>query len=291
MKHVLTIGCSFTNNTRMMAEKATDEPAPSEKSWPWYLTKKLGKNYKVYNYGSATLDNPVMCRSLLYHIDRLIKSGVPSENIIVLIQWSDAARQSFFVNKKMGPEEYCKYGHTYVYNTNWKQTPGIFYLTGGYHPPQGKGHASDWLGIDNFITYLQAELNWDNIFNQIMHWFELWLLLKKTCDELNIPIKYMFMRDTVVDIPLEHELLKPYIDQVPLFSEDVWYHNKTQGLLEWTIDNIQEGVPYFQEAEGKYYTWENYKNQVHKYGWGHPSPEMMELFVEQELFEHIQDIL
>ena len=45
------------------------------------------------------------------------------------------------------------------------------------------------------------------------------------------------------------------------------YYKNYNGLLEWTIDNIEEGVPYFQESNGKYLSWEDYKSKIHEYGW------------------------
>ena len=44
---------------------------------------------------------------------------------------------------------------------------------------------------------------------------------------------------------------------------------------------IIEGVPYFQESEGRYLDWEDYKKEIHPHGWGHPSPQMMKIFVDE----------
>lgn len=50
--------------------------------------------------------------------------------------------------------------------------------------------------------------------------------------------------------------------------------------MKWTIDNRINGVDVFQES--KNISYEEYLRKQTN-GWGHPSPQMMEKFVKEEL--------
>jgi hypothetical protein len=296
MKYVLTTGCSFTNNIRLNPDDIESGVEPARESWPHHLKNELGSGYRVLNYGGATNDNTSMCRIILYHIDRLIKEGKNAKDISVIIQWSDASRQSFYFHRQMDRNHH-HIGHTLVYHNNWDKIPGLFFLTGGFSPPTGEDSAISWLNIENSIKFYELEINWDNIVNQTMHWFELWILLEKTCKELGIKTYYMSMRDIFTINSGSNffdrndetkfwidrvEVLKPYIDKLPIKSENYWHYQDYKGLLEWTIDKRTDDVPVFQE-----FTF----NQVNSYdeyikiqpnGWGHPSSEMMHRWIKEE---------
>lgn len=307
MKYILTSGCSFTNNNRLNPNDLS-ETNEDRLSWPYYLQQKLGNGFKVLNYGGATNDNVSMCRIFFYHIKRLIKGGVSPIDIKIIGQWSDPNRESIWIQKKFTEEDREKYGHTLVYTPNWKTEEGFFYLTGGFSPPDSEDSAQKVFGIDNAIKYWEADINWNNILNQTLHWLESWSHLERFCKDNKIETYWMSMRNPYSkesykqwfgapnndsDIPTksiwfeEYEILKPYIDEVPIDKSNHWHYKNYNGLLEWTIDNIEEGIPYFQESMGKYYSWDDYKNKIHEHGWGHPSPQMMEKFVNEELIHHI----
>jgi hypothetical protein len=299
MKYILTTGCSFTNNIRLNPDNPQEIVERKRLSWPYYLQQELGEEYTVLNYGGATNDNVSMCRIILYHIDRLIKENVNPRDIIVVIQWSAATRQAIYMNRQLTKETH-KLGHTLVYHNNWENVPGVFYLTGGFDPPMGVGSAVEWFNIENTIKYWQAEVMWDNSINATMHWLETWLLLEKTCLELGIDAYYMSMRDIFsydssdnflkrhitpkYDTWMKNiEVLKPYLDKLPINSERYWYHKQYKGLLEWVIDTRNDDIPVFQEFEEfNTRTFEEYLT-VAGHDWGHPSAEMMEIFVKTEL--------
>jgi hypothetical protein len=298
MKYILTTGCSFTNNRRLNPDNVFEPAQHVHNSWPYYLQKKLGKEYKVMNYGVATNDNVSMCRIILYHLDRLIKENVNPKDITVIIQWSAAVRQSVYLHKTLDENSHGM-GHTLVYHNNWNKTPGVFYLTGGFQPPTGPDSAIKFFNIENAIHYWQAEITWDNTVNTTMHWLETWLLLEKTCSELGIDAYYMSMRDIFSHMSGDNflkpkpntkenwmndvEVLKPYLDKLPINSERYWHYKNYKGLLEWTIDNRNDNIPVFQEfQEPKVYTFDEYV-KVSGHEWGHPSAEMMEIFVNTEL--------
>jgi hypothetical protein len=309
MKYILTTGCSFTNNARLDPDNLNVIENNKYRSWPYYLQKELGEECTVLNYGGATNDNVSMCRIMLYHIDRLVKADVNPKDIKIIVQWSSGTRQSIYMSRLLDKFKHTM-GHTLVYHNNWRTTPGVFYLTGGFDPPMGRGSAVEYFGIENAIKYWQAEVGWDNHLNPIMHWLETWLLLEKTCAELGIEAYYMTMWDTfshksecnftksgthdsiyskpTTDIWMDRvEVLKPYLDKLPIKSDRSWYHKDFKGLFEWAIDNRRDDIPVFQEFdEYNSKTFEEYvRNSGHT--WGHPSAEMMEIFVKTELLRMI----
>ena len=307
-KYILTSGCSFTNNVRLNPNNLKEEDS-TRFSWPYYLQKELGKEYEVLNYGGATNDNVSLCRIFFYHTKRLIKEGVNPKDIIIIGQWSDPNRESIWIKSKFTEEDREKYGHTLVYTPTWEKENGFFYLTGGFSPPDGEDSALKKYGIENAIKYWEADINWNNILNQVLHWLESWSHLERYCKETQVNTYWMSMRNPYSveayecwfgapendsTIPTKnlwfekYEILKPYIDELPINKSNHWHYKNYNGLLEWTIDNIQEGVPYFQESSGKYLSWEDYKKEIHEYGWGHPSPQMMEKFVKEELINIIR---
>jgi hypothetical protein len=298
MKYILATGCSFTNNVRLDPNnlESTDD---TRLSWPHFLQLELGEDYKVLNYGGATNDNVSMCRIQLYHLKRLISEGVNPKDISLITQWSDPTRDSIYLEKKF-TQEHHYLGHTLVYTPNWEKENGVFYLTGGFMPPDGEDSAMVHFEIENAIKYWELDINWNTIINQTMHWLELWVLLEKTCKELGVKTYYMSMRNPFSkeakechfgapnnnsNIPTKslwfdkYEILKPYIDELPIDSSNYWHYKNYCGLLEWTIDN-HEDLPIFQESEDMAY--DEYL-KIQSNGWGHPSPKMMEKFVKEEL--------
>jgi len=306
MKHILTTGCSFTNNMRLNPDKLDEGLSPERHSWPYHLQKELGHSYKVYNYGGATNDNVSMCRIQLYHIDRLIKHGVNPKDIQIITQWSDPVRYSTYLDKQIDKEIQQHIGHTLVYHNDWETKKGVFFLTGGFSPPTGPDSAIELFGIENAIKYWELDINFDNQINQVLHWLELWNLLEMKCKELGIKTYYMSMRNPYSyecekwggspennsDIPTKtiwfdkYEVLKPYLDILPIDTPNHWHHKNYCGLLEWAIDNRNDNeYPLFQEYYGdNVSTYEEYL-KVQPNGWGHPSSEIMQKFVKEELIK------
>ena len=304
MKYVLTTGCSFTNNNRLNVDSVNDKTDIIRLSWPHYLQQELGDAYSVLNYGGATNDNVSMCRIQLYHINRLIKEGINPKDISIVTQWSDPVRYSTYIHKQF-TKEYHRLGHTLVYHNDWETKPGVFFLTGGFSPPTGQDSAINYFDIENSIKFWELEINYDNAINQTLHWLELWNLLEVRCKELGINTYYMSMRNPYSiecekwggapknnsDIPSKklwfdnYEVLKPYIDSLPIDSPNHWHYKNYCGLLEWSIDNRIDDVPVFQEFE-----WDGVKTydeylKIQPYGWGHPSSKMMEKFIKEEFIK------
>jgi len=308
MKYIVTTGCSFTNNLRLNPVNLDYSLSPDRYSWPYYLQKELEDGYKVLNYGGATNDNVSMCRIQLYHINRLISEGVNPKDISIITQWSDANRYSIYLDKKIDKKVQEHIGHTLVYHNDWETKKGVYFLTGGFSPPDGEDSAIQLFNIGNAIKYWELDINFDNQINQTLHWLELWNLLEMRCNELGIKTYYMSMRnpyskecekwggapENKSDIPTKslwfekYEVLKPYIDKLPIDKPNHWHYKNYNGLLEWTIDNRNdEKYPLFQEYIGhEVSTYEDYL-KVQSNGWGHPSAQMMEKFVKEELLNLI----
>lgn len=307
MKYILTTGCSFTNNLRLDPDNVNQDDE-NRRSWPHYLQQELGDSYKVFNYGGATNDNVSMCRIQLYHIDKLIREGINPKDISIITQWSDPVRYSFYLDKQIDEGVQRDIGHTLVYHNNWRNKKGVFFLTGGFSPPSGLDSAIHHFGIENGIKYWELDINYDNQINQVLHWLELWNLLELKCKELGIKTCYMSMRNPYSkecekwggspendsNIPTktlwfeDYEVLKPYFNKLPIDSPNHWHYKNYCGLLEWSIDNKNDKeYPLFQEYVGD--GVDNYEDylKIQPNGWGHPSPQMMEKFVKEELLKLI----
>jgi hypothetical protein len=135
-----------------------------------------------------------MCRILLYHINRLIREGVNPKDISIITQWSDSVRSSIYLDRQFKKSEH-HIGHTLVYHNEWDTKKGVFFLTGGFSPPDHEDSAIKLFGIGNAIKYWELDINWDNHINQVLHWLELWNLLEIKCNELGIKTYYMSMRN------------------------------------------------------------------------------------------------
>lgn len=296
MKHILVTGCSFTNNVRFNPSYPHITDNGNKNSWPYHLQQTLGKNYTVYNLGGATNDNVSMCRIIFYWINKLMTSGVNSKDISIIIQWSDPNRESVYLNHKY-TKNLINEPHTLIYWDNYESEDGIFYLTGGFSPPDD---SQNELNIKNAIKYWELEINWNNIINQTLHWLESWNHLILYCDNLGIKHNYMSMRNPFSieaydvwfgapsndsNIPTKsiwfskHEVLKPYLELLPIDSNLYWHYKNYNGLLEWTIDNCETISPFQESAELSYTDY----LKIQPNGWGHPSSKMMELFVKEEL--------
>lgn len=301
MKYILTSGCSFTNNQRLNVNELDKEPNDRIKSWPWYLQLELGDKYKVLNLGGATNDNVSITRILLYHTKKLINEGVNPSDIIIIGQWSDPNREAIWVDCVFGEEEH-KLSHTLTYTPNWEKDNGAFFLTGGYYPHEGGKEALEYFDIYNAITHWEAEVSWNNRINPTLHWLESWSHLERFCEKNNIKTYWMSMRniyskeafDNYFGAPdnnsdsvsgnnwmFSYEILKPYLNEVPIDENNHWHYKNYNGLLEWTLDNYGTLNP-FQETTD--ITMDEYLLQQPN-GWGHPSNVMMDKFVKEELIK------
>ena len=72
---IVTSGCSFTN---------------CGMSWPYHI-----KDHEVHNMGTVGAGNSYISRAIIYECDRLLKSGITSDNIYPMVMWSGIDRFEF----------------------------------------------------------------------------------------------------------------------------------------------------------------------------------------------------
>lgn len=158
MKHIICSGCSFTRQFRRLNIDGTDTNFLDDYSdfyrWPHWI-QKIYKDVKVYNLGSPTNDNNIIKKSIFDKVNTLRKSGVKYKDIIVIAQWSDYFRNSFYIdeetankynstlpttneekeNRVKGYEEVNLFAHIsdYIEDKEFVGKYGYWLLTGGYN--------------------------------------------------------------------------------------------------------------------------------------------------------------
>ena len=302
MKYVLTSGCSFTKNKRFIPSQL-GENEPIRFSWPESLQKELGDSYKVINLGSATNDNMSIVRILYYWINKLTKSGIKYEDIIVGIQWSDPHRESFYFKKEITNEELKETQHTLSYVKD-SDRDGFFFLTGGFAPPEDENIWRHFKGTEfkQFMNMYSLGVLSNNIINSTLHWLESWSHFQLFCEKNNIETFYTSMRNIFSKNVFEHNfdsqflhkidsvnwmeknaILEPYIKEL-LTNSKFYFYKTFGGLLDWTRDNIDRysDINPYQELEND----KKWKDTLSKdrMMYGHPTPKMMDVFVKEELF-------
>jgi len=172
MKYIVTSGCSFTRQYRRIGITGNEydfmNDAISQWKWPHFIQKEY-PDYKVLNYGNPTNDNAVIAKSILYGVNKLLKEGVSTENIKVIVQWSGWSRNSAFISKQKQIENNYFLNKEFVAERDKDRWPinedfahindfinepkkyigehGYFILSGGYH----NGHVKAKV----MIEYLQ----------------------------------------------------------------------------------------------------------------------------------------
>lgn len=140
MKHLVASGCSFSSLVKPNVDMPTEyELAKKDKTtWTWieWIQYYEGDNYKIHNYGCPTNDNDTIVESVLYGINKLLKQGVPTSDIEVIIQWSAVSRKSFFIPKGMVDRNkltVTTHTNDFIDEKRYRYEHGFKYLTGGYN--------------------------------------------------------------------------------------------------------------------------------------------------------------
>lgn len=280
MKHIVTAGCSFTSLTKPNVDYDIDYEIPlrhkSVDMWTWvdWLRHYNSNTHIVYNYGCPTNDNSTIVESVLYGINKLIKQNINTTDIEVIIQWSCATRNSFFIPTGFIDRNKLKREHIndFIDEKKYNFEKGFKYLTGGYN----KTSQPDELN-DVAFGYLVNQFSHEE---RIISWLKNIILISSFCKNLGIKYKFfqlnnnissyfytsykdmnkMDKRNSEPGIPPSEDFLKtkeiqytwedgifldnPYInyllDLIDL-KNDFWFyerpnHHKFGGSLEWTID-------------------------------------------------------
>ena len=312
MKYVLTSGCSFTNNTRYNPKNklAIDNYRDEDSiSWPYYLQKELGDDFEVWNLGGATNDNVSIIRVLFYNIKKLLKKGVDEADIVIVGQFSDINRRAVWVQSDWNwdDELWCR-EHTFKYSksdVNNKKNNGYFFLTGGFSPPDEKGGTMDTLGMTRLFQEYDINILSKTYINETLQWLETWSFFENFCIDLDINTYWFWMRNNLSQEAFDNHLgapdmdsdktskkiwlndfdvLKPYLDEVGFNGGKMWSYKNYNGLLEWCYDNYGDLNPYQETVNTDL---NHYFNKIQPNKWGHPSNEMNEKFVKEELIKFI----
>lgn len=284
-KHLIASGCSFTNLVKPNIDMKPEYhlSTKNQQTWTWveWIQHYESDKYEVHNYGCPTNDNDTIVESTMYAISKLIKDGVTPSDIEVIIQWSAASRNSFYIPKHMVERaDMVSKIHTndFVSDKRYAYEHGFKYLTGGYN-------RTDNLDILNDISfnYLANEYSSEE---RIISWLKNIILISSFCKSLGIKYKFFQMNNNISNniystydemkshnkrtqepqFNLGDDLIKkklvgnnwefdmfmdnPYINYLTElidFENDFWFYeidgyHKFGGALEWTLGNWDDGI-------------------------------------------------
>jgi len=311
LTHIVCSGCSFTRQWKRLNIDGTDEDFLQDPHdmwrWPHWIQKRYSnKKVKVWNLGNPTNDNSIIKKSIFYKVNELLKAGIDSKDIIVLVQWSNFLRNSFYIDKtkckdynsylptstedienklsKFDCEPYNIYAHIsdYIDKKQYKGEFGYYLLTGAFnyeHIPYDVKKL-----IKSYLSDIYSEEE------SMIRFFDNVISLQSFLDKLNIPhLSFNIQNNFVLNAPNlsndksipttikhENEYKNPYIQHLyELIDLDkFWFFNSKEtskgGLIEWAIKTNPKWPfhPLWME-----------KNTT----LGHISSEMNMMFVEKEL--------
>jgi hypothetical protein len=292
--HIVTSGCSFTNNFRPNVDphtKTEDVWKKDEKdiyTWFHWLWKSLGKetDTEFYNYGAITNDNKTICRSIFYKVNDLIfNKGVNPKDIIVIAQWTSLTRNSWFISNEIYKENNCHKNYLKNFDSpphtndflqwDYKKSAyenGYYYLTGGYYSPTNNPD-----GMQEFaIEYLNKVLSKDE---RYIDWFDSMIGLFSYLESLGVT--------KIKSFQMNNNFSKSYLDDTktpPIYDEE----RKIKSLLgkkldtydciikekiicnTWNDVNLNDQNPYVKMYSDRIdfdkYFWFFEENYLHKQG-------------------------
>ena len=235
MKYIVTSGCSFTRQYRRVGITGTAEDfmedSVSQWKWPHFIQSEY-PDYKVYNYGNPTNDNAVIAKSILYGVNDLIKKGISTSDIKVIVQWSGWSRNSAFISKQKQIENDYFLNKEFVKERDKDRYPinedfahindfinepknyigehGYFVLSGGYHNGHVKTKSKEY-----FEDYV------DHIFSadeRMIEYMQNILLIQYFCKANDIDYKCFTMHNN---------FSKDYVNE----DYKVWFPNSFDDTL------------------------------------------------------------
>lgn len=263
MKYVVTSGCSFSRQFRRVGITGDEydfmDDAISQWKWPHFIQKEY-PNYKVINYGNPTNDNDVIAKSILYGVQKLLKDGVDTSDIKVIVQWSGWSRSSAFISKNKQKQnnyflnkEFVREFHKNTYPitedfahiNDFINEPkkyigehGYFILSGGYHNGHVKAKVKEY-----FDDYVEHVFSADE---RMMEYLQNILLIQYFCKSHGIDYKCFTMHNNFSKEYREDDRF-PMWKAAGSDKSEAWYVvNKKFIPSTWDSDNkIQfENSPY-----------------------------------------------
>ncbi len=284
MKHLVASGCSFSSlvkpNIDMPTEYDLDKKDKTTWTWIEWIQYYNKDNYQIHNYGCPTNDNDTIVESVLYGINKLLKSGVSTNDIEVIIQWSAVSRKSFFIPKGMvdrSKQVVTTHTNDFISEKRYKYEHGFKYLSGGYNKTNNLDELNDicfnYLALEysneeriiNFLKNVIFISNFckakgikykfftmgNNFTSKIFTPYELLHKTLKTQQEPHLPIRPDIIKEKAIGKNWDDGILMdtPYInyllDLVDL--NDFWFfemdgYHKYGGSIEWSVANWGDGV-------------------------------------------------
>jgi hypothetical protein len=279
MKHIVVSGCSFTHNFRCNLENERKWENDSIEDWTWahWLQNSLKSTHILHNYGTITHDNKTIARSIIYKVSDLLKSGIPGEDISVVVQWTSLVRNSFFVTpekyKSVNPKiRYIRnnesWAHTtdYLINQKDKTSPyehGYFHLTGGFNPTNNPINIDplsfEW--FDKIMSYNERYFEWFEYINMLLNFLSVNGITKIKFFNMNnnFSKKYLAEGNTP---PFYHTSKEKSVYECIIENKDVCNTYEENEL------NFENGYvkSYADKIDFKKYFWFFEENFVHSYG-------------------------
>jgi hypothetical protein len=279
MKHIVVSGCSFTHNFRCNLESERRWETDSIEDWTWahWLQDSLKSTHILHNYGTITHDNKTIARSIIYKVSDLLKSGIPGEDISVVVQWTSLVRNSFFVT----PEKYKSvnpkvrwirnnesWAHTtdYLINEKDKTSPyehGYFHLTGGFNPTNNPINIDplsfEW--FDKIMSYNERYFEWFEYINMLLNFLSVNGVTKIKFFNMNnnFSKKYLAEGNTP---PFYHTSKEKSVYECIIQNKDVC-NTYEQKDLDFENAYVKS---YAEKIDFKKYFWFFEENFVHSYG-------------------------
>lgn len=272
-------GCSFTRQAKRLGLNGSDTDFLEDElqmwRWPHHI-QELHNNFKVYNLGTPTHDNSCIVQSVIKKSTELLNKGVASNDIKIIVQWSNQHRDSYFFSKKVTEEYNCKviepsyteddtlddrWSHlsTFAEDTHFKNRWGYYLLNGGFM----------WEHIKYPTDILEANAKYTSSTQSLIRLLTNYLLLQNFCKVNNIKhfsfsLSYNFYDDIAsenagtsnetldeiynlrkiknyhMDFNTDNPYIKYLIDNVD-FSTNYFYKNENTnigGIMEWAISNF-----------------------------------------------------
>ena len=128
-KHLVTSGCSFSDNLRRQGE--------INSRWPMFLAEHAG--LKLHNRGQGSAGNDWIADSLIYQICKLLEDSVEPSEILAIAMWSGIDRNSIYISESGTPRYSELQTAEFMSNpANFTANPPNEY----YNPPR---NGSGWL--------------------------------------------------------------------------------------------------------------------------------------------------
>lgn len=321
-KFIICCGCSYTN-TFIKNPPITQIEEKQKWYWTDWLQVYLGNEYCVLNVGNQTNDNASIVNILLHTISELEIQGVNTQNIQLIVQWTNPYRMSFYVetdNPKSG-----------VHTLNFidKDDNGFWYLTGGFRNFETLNDIIPTKFLETYVAFYNNKVNCYNRF------FKDVLLLQNLCKVKDIKWTSFFMNESLtqnyykfdsvydrvnkkvtygIDLLIEKNI-QPNIDKPTIWQENknIEYlfnmidlnnfyffetpQSKYGGLYEWCIANYdrnilnsykEDNTPIGLFIETTNNTDLSFEDEIkmvnnNKHRYGHPTSIMAKMFVDKVL--------